>query len=82
MSALPQIFLKTHRYGVPWVAVTAICIFLPLAYTCLSTSATEVFGWFQDVTAASTLWQWITICVVALRVHYAMRKQNISRDRE
>lgn len=78
----PKFFLKTHRWGVPYIAVGAISAFLPLAYTVLNASATQVFGWFQDLTAATVLWQWMTICVIALRVHYGMRKQGISRDRE
>ncbi|PWN49124.1 hypothetical protein IE53DRAFT_388676 [Violaceomyces palustris] len=75
----PKIFLRTHRAGIPWVGVTFVTLFMGLAYTCLSTSATKVFGYFIAVTASSALWEWITISITSIRFHKALRVQGIDR---
>jgi amino acid transporter len=47
----------------------------------LQDTASTVFAWFQDLVAVGALVNWTIICSVYLRFHYAMRKQNIGRDR-
>lgn len=54
----PKIFLKTHRWGVPYVAVGTICIFMNLAFLSLSSGGSTVFGWLQTLVSASVLFQW------------------------
>jgi len=78
----PKFFLKTHRFGVPYIGVSAIAIFMVLAYMTVTESGTKVFEWFQSLTAASTLFQWITIGITYLRFHYATRTQGIDRNSE
>lgn len=75
-----KFFLKTHRLGVPYIGVSAIAIFMTLAYMTVSNSGTVVFGWFQSLTAASTLFQWITVAITYLRFYYAAKVQGIDRS--
>ena len=77
----PQVFTRVTRYGIPWVAVCFQSAFMLLAFMTLSTDANTVFGWLQNLTAASTLAVWITIGICSLRVRQAMKKQGISPDR-
>lgn len=76
----PKIFLKTNRFGIPYVAIGFLSLFICLGYMTLSKSAGIVFNWLQDLVSVSTLCNWMVICTVYLRFHYGMRKQGISRD--
>jgi amino acid transporter len=78
-SHAPRIFLRTNRYGVPYLAVSSIGIFMVLGYMTLSQSAATVFNWFQDLVSAATFVHWIIICIVYLRFFYACKRQNIDR---
>lgn len=80
MGYAPKAFLKTHRWGVPWVAVLAVTCGFPLGYTVVSSSATKVFGYFQSIISSLALYQWSVICIISLRVYYAMKKQGIPRS--
>lgn len=80
MGKAPKIFLKVHRWGVPWVGVTYACLWIPLAYTCVADSSTKVFSWLSSIVSSCALWGWLTICINALCLHYGMKKQNIARS--
>jgi len=77
----PKVFRRVTRFGIPWVAVCFQSLFMLLAFMTLNTDANTVFGWLQNLTAASTLAVWITIGICSLRVRQAMKKQGISADR-
>ncbi|KAK4497864.1 hypothetical protein PRZ48_010519 [Zasmidium cellare] len=77
----PAIFKRTSRFGIPYVSVAFLSLFICLGYMTLSNTASEVFGWFQDLVSVSALVNWTIICTVYLRFFYAMKKQGISRDR-
>lgn len=51
----PKIFLKTNRWGVPWVSVTLFSLFICLAFMSLSDGANVAFGWLQDLVSAVSL---------------------------
>lgn len=74
----PKIFLKTNRWGVPYMCVAMQVVFSFLAYMCVSNSATTVFYWFVDLTAAGTLVSWITIALNHIRLLQAFKEQGIS----
>ena len=76
----PKIFLRTNRFGIPYVAVCFMALFLCLGYMTLSDSASTVFGWLQDLVSVAALINWMVICFVYLRFYYGMKKQGISRD--
>lgn len=48
----------------------------------LSSSASTVFSWLQDLVSISTLVNWIIICLTYLRFQYACKKQGINRHTE
>ncbi|KAE9387422.1 hypothetical protein BT96DRAFT_891127 [Gymnopus androsaceus JB14] len=76
----PKFFLRTNRYGIPWVCVAFVSVFITLGYMTLQASASTVFSWFQDLVAAAALVTWITICVIYLRFYYACKRQGIDRS--
>lgn len=78
----PKFFLKTNRFGTPYLAVAASLIFMPLVYLSLGTSSSVAFGWFVNITTVAGLIGWVVICVTYLRFFYGMKYQGISRDRK
>ncbi|KAJ5992861.1 hypothetical protein N7451_008585 [Penicillium sp. IBT 35674x] len=74
----PKVFLKTNKWGVPYMCVAMQVAFSFLAYMCVSNSATTVFYWFVDLTAAGTLVSWITIALNHIRLLQAFKEQGIS----
>lgn len=80
MGKAPKFFLKTHRWGVPWVGVTFACIWIPLAYCTVSDSSTKVFGWLSAIVSSCALWGWGTICINALCLHYGLKAQGIDKS--
>ncbi|KAJ5918656.1 Amino acid/polyamine transporter I [Penicillium verhagenii] len=74
----PKIFLRTNKWGVPYICVALQVAFSFLAYMCVSNSATTVFYWFVDLTAAGSLVSWITIALNHIRLLQACDKQGIS----
>ncbi|KAE9401153.1 hypothetical protein BT96DRAFT_992357 [Gymnopus androsaceus JB14] len=75
----PRFFLKTNRFGIPYLCVAFIGSFMALAYMTLSTNASTVFTWFQDLSSAATLVNWSIICIVYLRFYYGCKHQGIDR---
>ncbi|PWY64964.1 hypothetical protein BO94DRAFT_615494 [Aspergillus sclerotioniger CBS 115572] len=78
----PKWFMRMNRFGIPWVAVTILGIFMALGYMTLSSSASTVFTWLQDIVSIATLVNWGCICIVYLRFYYACKKQGIDRHKE
>ncbi|CAI7588989.1 Amino acid/polyamine transporter I [Penicillium manginii] len=76
----PQIFLRTTKWGVPYMCVLLQVAFSFLAYMCVSNTAMTVFYWFVDLTAAGTLVSWIAIALNHIRLLQALKKQGISPD--
>lgn len=77
----PKIFLRTNRFGCPYVAVAFCSLLMPLAYLVLGNStANQVFNWLVNIIAVSGLMMWCAICVGYLRFYYGMRARGISRD--
>lgn len=78
----PAIFTRLNRFGSPYVAVTPFVVFIALGYMSLSSSASDVFNWLQDIVSIATLVNWMTICVVYLRFVYGCKAQGIDRHKE
>lgn len=76
----PRVFRKINRYGIPWVATAGIGIFMLLGYMTLDSTASTVFGWFQDLVSAASFVHWINIEIVYLRFYYGCKKQGIDRS--
>lgn len=78
----PAIFKRINRFGVPYVAAGLFGLFMCLGYMTLSSSASTVFTWLQDIVSISTLVNWGCICIVYLRFYYGCQKQGINRHTE
>ncbi|KAJ5083092.1 hypothetical protein N7532_012135 [Penicillium argentinense] len=78
----PAIVKRTNRFGIPYIAVAVYGVFMALGYMTLSSSASTIFTWLQDIVSISTLVNWICICIVYLRFLYGCWKQGIDRHRE
>lgn len=78
----PSIFLKTNRFGSPYVAVIVTDALLFLVYLGLGSNSSVVFGWFVNIATISALISWIVIEVSYLRFFYGLRVQGITRDRK
>ncbi|KAH9884241.1 proline-specific permease [Xylariomycetidae sp. FL2044] len=73
-------FLAFERWGVPYACVAATAALGCLSYLTVSNSGEEVFFWFSNLSAVSTLIVWAAICVTYLRFYYGLRYNGISRD--
>jgi yeast amino acid transporter len=76
----PKIFLKTTKYGIPYVCVILQTLVATLAYMSLSNGALTVFYWLLDLAACGTLISWSAILFNHIRLHQALKKQGISRQ--
>ncbi|KAH8701944.1 amino acid permease/ SLC12A domain-containing protein [Talaromyces proteolyticus] len=78
----PKVFRRINRFGVPYVSVALFSVFICLGYMTISSTASTVFNWLQDLVSVSTIINWLSICVVYLRFYYGCKKQNIDRHRD
>lgn len=74
----PSIFKKCNRWGVPWPAVMASSLFLPLAYLNCAATGSTVFTWFVNLTNTSGFISWVCCCIVYLRFRKACAVQNVT----
>ncbi|KAH7026719.1 amino acid permease/ SLC12A domain-containing protein [Microdochium trichocladiopsis] len=72
--------LRYEKFGVPLACVGATSLLGLLAYMNVSNSGQDVFFWFSNVSAVSTLIVWAATCIVYLRFHAGLRYNGISRD--
>lgn len=75
----PAIFLRTNRWGVPYVCVLLQTAFMFLAFMSLSNGALTVFYWFVDLVGCGVLISWSTVLFNHLRLVAAMKRQGIPR---
>ncbi|KAF2157036.1 hypothetical protein K461DRAFT_283808 [Myriangium duriaei CBS 260.36] len=78
----PRVFLRLNRFGVPWVGVALIGVFMALGFMSLDSTAYEVFTWLQDLISIATLVNWIIISITYLRFFYGCRAQGVNRQLE
>ncbi|KAK7417262.1 hypothetical protein QQX98_004696 [Neonectria punicea] len=78
---LPQVFGRTTKNGVPWVAVIVAWLFGPLAYLSLgSGGASQAFTWLLNLSTVAGLIAWATLCLCYIRFHRALKVQGVNRD--
>lgn len=51
-----------------------------LSYMSCSAGSATAYQWFQNLTAITQLFTWMSISLAYIRFHSALRAQNISRD--
>ncbi|KAF8478794.1 amino acid transporter [Gautieria morchelliformis] len=76
----PRVFLKTNRYGTPWLSVLICSIFGFLSYMAVSSNASTVFGWFSNMTSVAGLFNWMSICLTLIRFRRGLKAQGIPLD--
>ncbi|KAI1076647.1 proline-specific permease [Whalleya microplaca] len=72
--------LAYEKWGVPYACVAATAALSCLCYLNVNNSGGEVFFWFSNLSAVSTLIVWASICVTYLRFYYGLRYNGISRE--
>ncbi|KAF7909807.1 uncharacterized protein EAF01_003525 [Botrytis porri] len=78
----PKFFTRVNRAGVPYIAAALYAVFMCLGYMTLSSTASTVFTWLQDLVSIATLVNWISILVVYLRFQAGCKRQGINRHTE
>lgn len=73
-------FFTFERFGVPYACVGATTLLSLLAYLNVSNGSADVFFWFSNISAVSTLLVWASICITYLRFHYGLKQNDVSRD--
>ncbi|KAI0428697.1 amino acid permease [Xylaria sp. FL1042] len=73
-------FLAFERWGVPYACVGATTLLSLLAYLNVSNRGENVFFWFSNLSAVSTLIIWSSVCITYLRFYYGLRHNGIARD--
>ncbi|ODN75886.1 hypothetical protein L202_05875 [Cryptococcus amylolentus CBS 6039] len=76
----PRFFLRTNRWGTPYVCVGIYIIFSFLAFMSLSENALTVFYWLMDLVGCGVLISWSAVLVNHLRLLAALKKQDIPRS--
>jgi amino acid transporter len=76
----PALFLRTNRWGVPYLCVATYTLASFLSFMSFSENAITVFWWFVDLVGCGVLISWISILANHLRLVAAMRKQGIPRS--
>ncbi|KIY49348.1 hypothetical protein FISHEDRAFT_41204 [Fistulina hepatica ATCC 64428] len=77
----PKIFTRTSRFGIPYVAVCFVGVFISLGYmSCGAATAATVFSWLQGLVGTAAFVHWIIICLVYLRFYYGLKAQGIDRS--
>ncbi len=75
----PKVFTY-ERFGVPYACVALTALLGLLAYLNVASSSADVFFWFSDISAVSTLIVWCSINITYLRFYQGLRANGISRD--
>ncbi|KAK4621235.1 putative proline-specific permease put4 [Fulvia fulva] len=72
-------FLTYERFGVPYACVAATSLLSLLAYLNVSNGSAQVFIWFSNISAVSTLLVWGSICITYLRFYQGLKHNGIER---
>lgn len=76
----PKLFAKTNRWGIPHFALALTTSFCLLAYMTVSSSSSQIFAYFVNVTSIFGLLSWVSILITYIHFDKALRVQGISKD--
>ncbi|OJD31152.1 amino acid permease [Diplodia corticola] len=76
----PRFLLKCTKSGIPIYCVSIVGVIGCITFMVASSSATEVFGWFIDLTICSFDIAYTSMVVTWVGWNRALRAQGISRD--
>ncbi|KAL0934472.1 uncharacterized protein CTRU02_211271 [Colletotrichum truncatum] len=77
----PKFLTKTTKNGAPIYCLGVVMIFPFFSFMQLSSSSAKVLDWLISLTTASTVIDFIVICVTYISFHRACKVQNFDRSR-
>lgn len=80
-SDAPQIFGKTNKAGVPYVAVLATWSFGLLSFLTISSAGATVFTWLQNLSTISGFIAWIIVSITYLRFRAGLKYHKQLNER-
>ncbi|KAF2649445.1 hypothetical protein K491DRAFT_610728 [Lophiostoma macrostomum CBS 122681] len=75
----PRVLLKCNKSGVPWVCVSVVTAISLLTFLVSSHAASDVFGWFLDLTTVSLVVNFTAMGVVFVAWYRALQMQGYRR---
>ncbi|SDA01462.1 BZ3500_MvSof-1268-A1-R1_Chr10-1g02690 [Microbotryum saponariae] len=79
-SKAPKIFMRTNRYGTPYIALAFCSAFCCLAYMNVAAEGAQVFTYFTALVTIFGALTWLSILVSHVRFMKGLKVQGISRD--
>ncbi|SCV73881.1 BQ2448_6311 [Microbotryum intermedium] len=79
-SKAPKIFMRTNRYGTPYVALAFCSAFCGLAYMNVAAEGAQVFTYFTALVTIFGALTWLSILVSHVRFMKGLKVQGISRE--
>jgi len=76
----PQFLLKCNKQGVPVYCVAVTASVSLLTYMSVSSGASKVFAWFQNLVTIASLFTWCSICYTYVCFRKAQIAQNVDRN--
>lgn len=73
----PKIFATVNRFGIPYYSVGITFLVACLSYLNVSSSSSQVFTWFSNITTISGFINWIFVSWAFLRWRKAITVQNL-----
>jgi len=77
----PRIFLRTNRWGTPFVCVILFIVMSFLSFMSLSNGALTVFYWFIDLVGCGVLISWAAVLFNHLRMRHTFKVHGIDPHR-
>ncbi|KAK4046398.1 amino acid transporter [Microbotryomycetes sp. JL221] len=76
----PRIFMRTNRYGTPFVALAFCSVICCIAFMAVSSGSRQVFTYFVALVTIFGALTWMSILFSHIRFMQALKAQGISRD--
>lgn len=73
----PKIFKSVNRFGVPYYCVAMTFAVACLSYLNVSSSSSQVFAWFSNITTISGFISWIFVAFAYIRWRKGIYVQNL-----
>lgn len=73
-------FLRFEQFGVPYGCVAMTTALGCLSYLNVNNASAEVFFWFSNLSAVSTLIVWASVCYTYLCFYRGLKHNGIDRD--
>lgn len=73
----PKIFATVNRFGIPYYSVAITFLVACLSYLNVSSSSSQVFTWFSNITTISGFVNWVFVSWAFIRWRKAIVVQNL-----